>query len=286
MKRRPARLAMLLALTVCAAHATQNRVEDPEGDATPAVYPFSAARMYDMPRDQLWNAVVAFLEQQGFGYAQFDHKSGLIITKPRRVRWKKFQYLERFELPDGYTPYEFELHIFIPRRVPVARLHINSLVESRNGGATRFTFSSGHIERAIYDVIEKKLRTPPIAIPKDHDVRKALMGELAPEDACRESPVFQTLFGSPPTLISESKVSPVFPGNDQRARREGQVVLRVLVDEAGVVSRIELPSGSPPRTEFEITAWSTMEFWRFEPAERDGCPVASYFSVFVEFRFR
>lgn len=75
---------------------------------------------------------------------------------------------------------------------------------------------------------------------------------------------------------------PVYPEHDLRLRHEGVVVVRVAVDERGRVAGVELrePCRHPGLNREALRA---VRRWRFDPARRDGVPIASETDVTIEF---
>ncbi|MCK5943173.1 MAG: energy transducer TonB [Planctomycetes bacterium] len=75
---------------------------------------------------------------------------------------------------------------------------------------------------------------------------------------------------------------PAYPEKERRLAREGKVVLRVAVAADGSVSDVRLQT--PSRyAGFNRAALKAARGWRFDPATRDGVPVASETDVEVVF---
>lgn len=115
--------------------------------------------------------------------------------------------------------------------------------------------------------IPTPVKTPPL-VPKS----------VPPESAEPESQ---------PQAFVEARRSdnqaPEYPKREQRLGREGTVVVRVFVAADGSVNKAELhkPSRYPGLNRAALRA---ARGWRYEPARRDGAPVASNTDVTVEFR--
>jgi TonB family protein len=92
---------------------------------------------------------------------------------------------------------------------------------------------------------------------------------------------------SVPTLIPSSRVRPEYPEDARIHRTEGRVVLQALVDHNGIVNELEVLSSTPAGYRpFIDSASKAVRQWRYEPATRDGAPVAVYFTVMVEFSLK
>jgi len=77
---------------------------------------------------------------------------------------------------------------------------------------------------------------------------------------------------------------PLYTELARRARIEGQVVLRAVIDESGAVTDLRVLAGLPlGLTESALTA---VREWRFSPATRKGRPVAVYYELTVNFRLQ
>lgn len=88
-----------------------------------------------------------------------------------------------------------------------------------------------------------------------------------------------------PTLVMESKVSPVYPEHARADKAEGSVILQAVISREGIVTQVELLRASQPDYPgFEESAIEAVSQWRYEPALKDGEPVDVYFTIFVEFK--
>ena len=102
-----------------------------------------------------------------------------------------------------------------------------------------------------------------------------------PEPVVEAAPVLAPVVPKPVgpvALADELSVScpertpPLYPALSRRLREQGEVLLRVELDEQGRVSaaRIEKPSGSQRLDDAALTA---VRRWRCQPTQRDGKPV-------------
>lgn len=86
-----------------------------------------------------------------------------------------------------------------------------------------------------------------------------------------------------PPVALESNAEPRYP-EDARARgKEGQVILKIVVDTSGAVERVEVLRGEEP---FVSAAVAAVRSWRYRPAVLDGAPLASFRIVKIPFRLR
>jgi protein TonB len=92
--------------------------------------------------------------------------------------------------------------------------------------------------------------------------------------------------GTPGNLVTLRKRSGLPPGYPRReliGNIEGEVLLRVLVDEYGVPQTIEVIGGTRNRN-FELAAIRALKRWRFHPHTVDGVARSAWASVPVTFR--
>ena len=84
----------------------------------------------------------------------------------------------------------------------------------------------------------------------------------------------------PPTVIK--RVEPTYTPKAVKGIGDPRVVLRVLVDPQGRITRVLVDKGIPG-SELEASAVSAILRWQFRPATQDGKPVESWATA--EFRF-
>jgi periplasmic protein TonB len=78
------------------------------------------------------------------------------------------------------------------------------------------------------------------------------------------------------------ELQPSYPPAEQRAGREGRVVVRVLVGVDGRVKQVEQVAAASDAF-FEATQKQALGHWRFKPATRDGIPVEGWRTMTVTF---
>jgi protein TonB len=85
------------------------------------------------------------------------------------------------------------------------------------------------------------------------------------------------------TLRKLSGAPPAYPRRELIGAIEGDVLLRVLVDEYGIPQTVEVIGGTHNRN-FELAAIRALKRWRFQPHTVDGVPRSAWASVPVTFR--
>ncbi|MFI5181390.1 MAG: energy transducer TonB [Thermoanaerobaculia bacterium] len=78
-----------------------------------------------------------------------------------------------------------------------------------------------------------------------------------------------------------SRVRAVYPPASWKARKSGLVVIEAVIDATGGVTRAEVIHRADP--ELDEAALSAVRQWRYEPATRDGKPVAVFLTVTMSF---
>jgi protein TonB len=79
------------------------------------------------------------------------------------------------------------------------------------------------------------------------------------------------------------QVNPVYPPLAKMAHQQGQVVIRMTIDERGLPSDVQAVSGIPT---LQAPALKAARQWRFEPARQNGQPVAATFLLTLNFVLR
>ncbi|RMG43667.1 MAG: energy transducer TonB [Acidobacteria bacterium] len=88
---------------------------------------------------------------------------------------------------------------------------------------------------------------------------------------------------SPPELIPESRVVPVYPRLARRQGVTGTVVLSALIGVDGRVRDIQVIEEPPRAFGFGKAAVEAVKRWRYRPARRGNKPVAERITIRVVF---
>ena len=89
--------------------------------------------------------------------------------------------------------------------------------------------------------------------------------------------------GTTQTLAYATPLSPMYPPASLRAREQGTVLLRVLVDPSGVPQRVEIARSSG-FARLDAAARDSVLRARFRPVMRDGAAVSAWGLVPIAFR--
>jgi protein TonB len=116
---------------------------------------------------------------------------------------------------------------------------------------------------------------PPPAPPVQAIAAPAPEPVAAPPPAPLTQPIFQADYLDNP--------APAYPALSRRIGEEGRVVLRVLVNPAGLADQIEVRASSG-HSRLDEAARTTVARWRFVPAKRGEQPVAAWVLIPISFR--
>lgn len=86
-------------------------------------------------------------------------------------------------------------------------------------------------------------------------------------------------FDEPP--MPSKTVASDYPQEMKRAGIAGMVTLSITVEETGKVQNLVVRKST--RAEFEQPALDAIEKWKFEPAKKDGKPVAVHVGIPMKF---
>ncbi len=84
--------------------------------------------------------------------------------------------------------------------------------------------------------------------------------------------------------VPTATVQPTYPEKARKAGVQGMVVLKVKVSDIGSVESVQVEEGVTEHPELEEAAVAAVKQWRFEPAQKDGRPVAIEVAIPVQFR--
>jgi TonB family protein len=165
-----------------------------------------------------------------------------------------------------------------PARAPAASPRPTEAARVRGSGAARALAGAAAVAAVIGVVALARVRVGPdraSAIP-------AATPAPVPEPR-RPEPVEASALAGPrdelPVLVAGEPPRTPVPGIALRPT----VIVRILVDEAGGVTRAEVYQPRPGLEEFERTAVAAARLLRFRPALRDGAPVPAWLNWPIDF---
>ncbi len=122
------------------------------------------------------------------------------------------------------------------------------------------------------------LSTQPATIAQSEEPESKTHESESPQTGANESADIA------PSALSYAGATRVnYPVESKRYREQGTVLLRVLIDEAGIPRRIEVEKSSGYARLDRAARESVMQ-WRFNPGTRDGKPQSAWGLVPVAFR--
>jgi TonB family protein len=84
--------------------------------------------------------------------------------------------------------------------------------------------------------------------------------------------------------VPKTTVQPTYPERARKAGIQGMVLLKVKVSETGSVESVQVEEGVQGHVELDDAAVEAVKQWSFEPAQKDGEPVAIEVMIPVQFR--
>ena len=124
--------------------------------------------------------------------------------------------------------------------------------------------------------------TPPIDITPSLPLDPGPIVGLGDGPAVQPSPSPLALVGATIDPRHAADFQPPYPPSEQRAGREGRVVVRVLIGVDGRVKQIEKVSATSDAF-FDATRRQALGNWRFKPATRGDVPVEQWKQMSVTF---
>lgn len=237
-------------------------------------------------------AAAEVLRQMGVTLARRDRAAGVLVTRRAEygASWPAAAVLG---LPATHQPTAATLHIFVAPGFRPARLAVGAILETdttfaplagrRGRGETRM-YGERHLGAAMAERIAATLQTPLVPMPYDPVARSREAARLGDATAARcgtASLVTREarLAGPAPRLVSQ--VKPVYPGNEDRQRVTGTVVLAAEVTEHGTLTGLTRQGGAE-RPNLVAAASGAAGLWRFRAASGD-CPVRRAIGIEMAF---
>lgn len=247
---------------------------------------WSRGRIFSKSSRQVWDALIATLTQAQLRAKRIDDRNGVLITAD--VRFPKS--MPTPDSAEGFSPRSIQFHLFVPPGIEPGRLYVASLLTVRSTlRGDRIVANDSALARWLLDAVSSTLgeegrHIPYVAVERNAVFRAA----SSVENPClTQKPAPVPALPSPdavlPSLILSSRIIPVYPEKDRRARREGTIFVNAIVSEDGVV--IGASATSPrPETELDEAAAMYVSLWRYRPGRVRGCPMSVPYTIRVDFR--
>lgn len=170
-------------------------------------------------------------------------------------------------------------------------------VELSDQGGFRFDVAASDTARSgVRDLLGEEEETPAPEPPPqvaqeeprptfEEEVRQRTEPERAPS---RPAPSARRIYssvppgGTAPELISQTQ--PEYPAAARRAGIEGTVILRAVIQRDGSVTNTDIVKDLP--LGLGEAARRSVRNWRFRPATLDGTPIATYYTITVNYRLQ
>ncbi|MDM7996463.1 MAG: TIGR03790 family protein [Acidobacteriota bacterium] len=122
--------------------------------------------------------------------------------------------------------------------------------------------------------------------PKDPKAPEAPVAETAAVPvsepaAIEEAPPEPEAENFPARIVTQTKIE--YPPDAKAAKIEGDVLVRLIIDEAGQVMKAEVLRGDPRLAKSVVEA---TRLWRFDPELQNGRPVIGTYTVPISFKIK
>ena len=264
------------------------------GEAVPGVYQsrirfelpdLPGARSYSRPPSVVWDAAQRVLKEWGFKNQDHLEDDGVLVTRFLRIRSPATMGIIKLE--NGQPIKRVQLHLYVPMHREKARVHLQSMVEAKEGLGNRLFYHSTAVAEEFYERLDAELGEVGAAVPGS--ARRRAMQDGGPDpNGCVEKKadpkqIFQT--AEHMKKISAQlfhKIEPRYPESARRTRSEGFVIMlaKILTDGSLQNVRILNAGGNP---EFDVSAAKTLRTWRYRPVIVDNCPANVYWTIMVSY---
>ncbi len=120
--------------------------------------------------------------------------------------------------------------------------------------------------------------------PKDPKAPEAPVAAAAPVSepaAIEEAPPEPEAENFPARIVTQTKIE--YPPDAKAAKIEGDVLVRLIIDEAGQVMKAEVLRGDPRLAKSVVEA---TRLWRFDPELQNGRPVIGTYTLPISFKIK
>jgi len=256
-----------------------------------------AVLLEELARALLWSQPAAWGLLSGISLAREQAIDGDVVrsTGDRRSYLRALARLAAFaqEAPSGALPFHTRSHLLrrvahLAKEVPMSR---RSLVLATTAAAALLLLV-GAAGAAV---------VPFGSSAGDPGAEPAASSAASPSDAVREGvaggvwggaaggvaegtgdDVILKVGGDVKEPVEIQRVQPTYPEEARKNRVQGRVVVRAVIDEKGVVTKVEaVESSDPMLTESALDA---VKKWTYKPATKKGKPVKVFLTVTVSFK--
>jgi hypothetical protein len=250
----------------------------------------SVGKMFDLSSRELLNEVVSLFKEYKISPDELDKENGVMVTYWRRLKSKTLPGLDPPKMRDRVKMNSFQYHVYVPQFVEPGRVYVGVITEGLGNLHHHSHGIDDMFQSWMFDRLSEHLGKDGEPIPPDGAARLALerkhRGDDTPRDCDRHvgaEPLIPGFDGvSNPTVIDASRIEPM---NTERFKdvKSGSLLLQALIDEEGRVVDVEILRNLTDSEEFADDAANRVAFWRYHPAELDGCPVPVKTMISVEF---
>ena len=237
--------------------------------------------IYPRPSREVWEHARTVLQKAGFRSQRQDNKTQLFVTQWRSYAKDLFPPLT---LAPGDRPQRVQLHVMVATTHEPARVMVGSIVEVERRGERRmdtvFAYRVSEVERWFLDALDAQTGVKHEPMTSTFEARLEQARRLG-----NAAPCVPTAGGGVAAPVKLSNVEPLFPAQGFGSG-EGKVLLNAVITEHGSMTNLSIVSPSSRYPHYEASARAAVSLWRFKPPTKDGCPIATFFTVTVTYSIR
>ena len=234
--------------------------------------------MFPATSADVWEHVQKLLKDLRFGSEKTDRKHQIAVTSWRSYDPAVLPNAAALGLDAQVKPNRIQLHILVAPRPQPARVAVGSVIELRSPGPrgerTSYFYGGGVIDRWFLGLIAERIRAQGIPVALDWNRRIEDAKQLLPAGVSEPCLVGLSGLGAggwkPPVPVSDP--APLFP-EQGFASRAPKVAVTGWVTEHGTMTHLHVTNPRPGFEHYESSARAAVSLWRFEPAQKGGCPI-------------
>ena len=251
------------------------------GQTPNASLPYDNAQAYLQSSETVWETVEDVADAWGLKTDTKDRSSQLMISQWTRLSdfdgSPFFQSVPTLTV-DGvqFLPVEFQLHVFVSPFVEPARVHGAAIVRVQRDQNQFVHYNVGFVSTEFFRELEKRLGETGATIPVASASRNPCLTERGVVSRATGDDELEAV-----RRLTDFNIFPPV------VQAEALVLLDVTIGFDGAVtpSRVVSVNGTElvEPDVFARAAEDNVSLWRYQPAERDDCPVSVMATVAMNF---
>jgi hypothetical protein len=283
----------VLAVSTAAIPFLNRHAPHAQASGSPAAWPRSEGRLFDMSSKDAWRRVQDRLKELGLAVEKADGKNRLLLTRWAHFGDSRLQWLARPKLRGEYAAEQVRFEVFVSPFVEPARLYVGSVTQLRlmTGRVSKaILYNDPTVNTALLRQLAQALGQDGFPIPASQEERQKLAASMLkgkPDECARriESCRVSSSRLDKPEKLALSEFEVVFPEQAARERVEAPVVVQLDVSEDGAVVGGQV-LGSRRGHQLEVSAAGATSLLVFSPLRLCGCPAPHTTVYTIDYRLR